>query len=152
MTVLIGTSGWQYKDWRGRFYPAGLAQAKWLAHYAEHFQTVEVNNAFYRLPEASTFQRWKDSVPDDFVVTVKASRYLTHVRRLKEPREPVHRLMSRASALGDKLGPILLQLPPNFKVDLSALEANTHVLSHRPTSGVRAETRLVVHARRCARC
>jgi uncharacterized protein YecE (DUF72 family) len=121
MTVLIGTSGWQYADWRGRLYPVGLAQTKWLAHYAERFQTVEVNNAFYRLPEASTFQRWKDSVPDDFVVTVKASRYLTHVKRLREPREPVHRLMSRANALGEKLGPILLQLPPNFKVDLPAL-------------------------------
>ncbi len=122
MSVLIGTSGWQYKDWRGRFYPWELATTKWLECFANQFQTVEVNNAFYRLPEAATFRRWRDTVSDDFVITVKASRYLTHVLRLKEPREPVHRLMSRARHLGSKLGPILLQLPPNFQVDLAALE------------------------------
>jgi uncharacterized protein YecE (DUF72 family) len=119
--VFIGTSGWQYADWRGRLYPKGLAQAGWLAYYAARFQTVEVNNAFYRLPEASTFERWRDTTPDDFVVGVKASRYLTHIRRLKEPAEPVQRLMDRASHLGPKLGPVLLQLPANFKVDLGAL-------------------------------
>ncbi|MGH9073502.1 MAG: DUF72 domain-containing protein [Acidimicrobiales bacterium] len=121
MPVLIGTSGWQYADWRGRFYPQGLAQARWLEHYADRFETVEVNNAFYRLPEAGTFEAWRDRTPDDFVVTVKASRYLTHVRRLKEPAEPVHRLMSRAGHLGPKLGPVLLQLPANFRIDLDAL-------------------------------
>lgn len=122
MPVLIGTSGWQYADWRRRFYPAGLPQAQWLSHYSAHFQTVEVNNAFYRLPEASTFRRWKENVPGDFIMTVKASRYLTHILRLREPREPVHRLMSRVTYLGTKRGPILLQLPPNFRVDLVALE------------------------------
>jgi uncharacterized protein YecE (DUF72 family) len=122
MAVIIGTSGWQYKDWRGRFYPAGLASAEWLHRFADHFQTVEVNNAFYRLPEATTFRRWSDAVPDDFIMAVKASRYLTHIRRLRDPEEPVHRLMSRASHLGATLGPILLQLPPNFRADYSALE------------------------------
>ncbi len=122
MTVLIGTSGWQYADWRGRFYPTELPKAQWLAHYAARFQTVEVNNAFYRLPEVDTFRRWKNTVPSDFVVTVKASRYLTHIRRLKEPREPVHRLMSRVKYLGAQCGPVLLQLPPNLPVNLSALE------------------------------
>ncbi|HEX3795188.1 MAG TPA: DUF72 domain-containing protein [Acidimicrobiales bacterium] len=121
MPVFIGTSGWQYKDWRGRLYPADLAQARWLEHFALQFQTVEVNNAFYRLPEVHTFQRWRDTVPGDFIMAVKASRYLTHIRRLKDPQEPVHRLMSRAHHLGASLGPILLQLPPNFQVDLSAL-------------------------------
>ncbi|HEX4218215.1 MAG TPA: DUF72 domain-containing protein [Acidimicrobiales bacterium] len=122
MPVLIGTSGWQYRDWRGRFYPVGLAQARWLEHYAARFRTVEVNNAFYRLPEAGTFEAWKDRTPDDFIVSVKASRYLTHIRRLREPAEPVHRLMSRADHLGPKLGPVLLQLPGNFRVNLEALD------------------------------
>jgi uncharacterized protein YecE (DUF72 family) len=92
-----------------------------LGYYAARFQTVEVNNAFYRLPEASTFERWRDATPDDFVVGVKASRYLTHIRRLKEPAEPVQRLLERAGHLGAKLGPVLLQLPATFKVDLGAL-------------------------------
>ncbi len=122
MPLLIGTSGWQYADWRGRLYPQGLPQRKWLAHYAARFQTVEVNNAFYRLPEESTFERWRDSTPDDFVLTIKASRYLTHIRRLHEPSEPVQRLLSRAAPLRNKLGPILVQLPDNFRIDLEALQ------------------------------
>ena len=100
--------------WRGRFYPRGLAQKGWLGYYADRFQTVEVNNAFYRLPEASTFERWRDATPDDFVIGVKASRYLTHIRRLREPAEPVRRLLDRADHLGHKLGPVLLQLPATF--------------------------------------
>ena len=122
MPVWIGTSGWQYADWKGRFYPRSLRQAGWLAHYASYFRTVEVNNAFYRLPEEAIFERWRDTTPDDFVVAVKASRYLTHVRRLREPAEPVERLMSRAKGLGAKLGPILVQLPPTMRADLPALE------------------------------
>lgn len=91
MALLVGTSGWQYKDWREPFYE-GRPQRLWLAAYAEHFPTVEVNNAFYRLPERSTFEKWCAQVPDGFVAAVKASRYLTHVKRLKEPAEPVARL------------------------------------------------------------
>jgi uncharacterized protein YecE (DUF72 family) len=121
--VLIGTSGWHYSHWKDGFYPAGLASPGWLRLYAERFSTVEVNNAFYRLPEESTFQRWADQVPADFVVAVKASRYLTHVRRLKEPADPVRRLMERLRPLKSKLGPILLQLPPNLSADLEALDA-----------------------------
>ena len=123
MPVLIGTSGWQYADWRGRFYPPRLAQRQWLAHYAEHFETVEVNNAFYRLPEPETFVRWRESTPDVFVFSIKASRYLTHVRRLRDPAEAVERLVGRAELLGDRLGPVLLQLPPNLRADLPALRA-----------------------------
>lgn len=121
MPVHVGTSGWQYADWRGRFYPVGLAQARWLEHYSEFFETVEVNNAFYRLPEVSVLDRWAAVSRSDFIFSVKASRYLTHVRRLKEPREPVQRLMKRVEHLGSKLGPILLQLPPNLRIDVSAL-------------------------------
>lgn len=123
MPVLIGTSGWQYPHWKGRFYPDRLPQARWLEYYAERFDTVEVNNAFYRLPEAEVFERWAQRTPDGFVTAVKASRYLTHVKRLKEPAEPVARLVDRARHLGGKLGPILLQLPPNLRGDPDALAA-----------------------------
>jgi uncharacterized protein YecE (DUF72 family) len=120
--VLIGTSGWQYRDWRGSFYPAGLPQAKWLEFYAERFRVQEVNNAFYRLPEASTFSAWAERTPDDFVMVVKASRFLTHIKRLKDPEEPVQRFVERAACLGRKLGPILLQLPPSMKADNERLD------------------------------
>ncbi len=120
--MLIGTSGWQYRHWRGRFYPEGLAVPRWLGHYSERFATVEVNNAFYRLPELSTFKKWAEAVGDDFIFAVKASRYLTHVRRLHDPEEPVQRLLERASGLGAKLGPVLLQLPPDLGADLDALD------------------------------
>ena len=109
MPVLVGTSGWQYRDWRGRLYPQRLAQGRWLEHYAERFATVEVNNAFYRLPERSTFEQWRRRTPDDFLVAVKMSRYLTHIKRLREPAEPVARFLGRATALGDRLGPTLDQ-------------------------------------------
>jgi len=99
-----------------------MPASDWLGHYAKCFATVELNNAFYRLPEASTFAAWAQALPDDFVVAVKASRYLTHVRRLQEPGEPVARLMERASELGPKLGPVLVQLPPTLRVDAEALE------------------------------
>ena len=121
MTVRIGTSGWHYRHWRGGFFPATLPAHGWLEHYARHFATVELNNAFYRLPEAAMFQRWATALPDDFIVSVKASRYLTHVRRLRDPDEPVNLLMERARALGDKLGPILLQLPPNLQLEEESL-------------------------------
>jgi len=121
--LLVGTSGWQYRDWRGRLYPPDLPQRSWLEHYAERFETVEVNNAFYRLPERSVFEAWRARTPDDFVVTVKASRFLTHIKRLREPEEPVTRLLERARGLGDRLGPVLLQLPPTLRADVDLLAA-----------------------------
>jgi uncharacterized protein YecE (DUF72 family) len=131
--MIVGTSGWQYRDWRGPFYPEKLPQKNWLEHYASVFQTVEVNNAFYRLPERDTFKAWHDRTPEDFCVAVKMSRYLTHIKRLRDPAEPVNRFFDRASALGDKLGPVLLQLPPNLRADADLL---TGVLKRFPT-GVR---------------
>ncbi len=113
--ILVGTSGWQYRDWRERFYPKGVPQREWLTYYAHEFPTVEVNNAFYRLPEKETFAHWRAATPDGFVVAVKMSRYLTHVKRLKEPADPVKRFLDHAAGLGDRLGPVLLQLPPNLK-------------------------------------
>ena len=123
MTVFVGTSGWQYRHWKGRFYPDKLPQRLWLAHYTERFATVELNNSFYRLPPLETFEHWRDATPDDFVVAVKASRYLTHIKRLKDPQEPVGRLMDRARGLGARLGPVLLQLPPNLAADVDGLDA-----------------------------
>jgi uncharacterized protein YecE (DUF72 family) len=121
MPVLVGTSGWQYRDWRGRFYPERLAQANWLEHYASRFATVESNNAFYRLPEPHTFAAWSDRTPADFVMAVKASRFLTHVKRLRDPQEPVRRFLDHAGRLGTKLGPVLLQLPPSLRADAGLL-------------------------------
>ena len=115
MSVMAGTSGWQYRDWRGAFYPPGVPQRRWLEYYAGQFATVENNGTFYRLPSRDTFASWRDRVPDDFVMTVKASRYLTHVRRLRDPAEPVKRLVDAAAGLGARLGPMLLQLPPDLR-------------------------------------
>jgi uncharacterized protein YecE (DUF72 family) len=115
MTVFAGTSGWQYRDWRGTFYPPGVPQRRWLEYYATQFATVENNGTFYRLAAPDTFATWRDRVPADFVMAVKASRYLTHVRRLRDPAEPVKRLLDAAAGLGDRLGPVLLQLPPDLQ-------------------------------------
>ena len=121
MRIILGTSGWQYRDWRGRFYPPGLPLREWLGFYAARFASVEVNNAFYRLPERDTFARWRASTPEDFGVAVKVSRYLTHIKRLRDPAEPVARFLDRAAGLGPKLGPVLLQLPPTLTADADAL-------------------------------
>lgn len=121
MPVLVGTSGWQYADWRGRYYPAGVPQTRWFEHVMRDFVTVELNVSFYRLPPREVFEGWRARSPADAVITVKASRYLTHIRRLREPAEPVARLMDRAARLGAKLGPVLLQLPPDMRADPAAL-------------------------------
>lgn len=121
MSVLIGCSGWQYRHWRDVFYPEGTPQRLWLEHYQERYQTVELNNSFYRLPPPETFARWAERTPDDFVMAVKMSRYLTHIKRLREPEEPVRRFSESARSLGRKLGPVLIQLPPNLQKDAAAL-------------------------------
>lgn len=122
MPVLVGTSGWQYRDWRGRFYPPELPQRLWLEHHAALFATTEVNNSFYRLPARAVFEQWRARTPADYVLTVKASRFLSHIKRLKDPEEPVTRLMDRVAGLGDRLGAVLLQLPPNLQSDVEALD------------------------------
>jgi uncharacterized protein YecE (DUF72 family) len=118
----VGTSGWQYRDWRGAFYPERLAVARWLEHYAARFPTVEANSTFYRLPERTTFEQWAARTPDEFTFAVKASRYLTHVRRLRDPNAAVETLLDRAAGLGVKLGPVLVQLPPTLRADPDRLE------------------------------
>ncbi len=121
--LLVGTSGWQYRDWRGLLYPPGLPQRRWLEHYAGVYATVENDGTFYRLPPRETFEDWRQRTPEGFVMAVKASRFLTHVRHLASPAEPVARLMHAASGLGGKLGPVLLQLPPTLAADAGRLAA-----------------------------
>ncbi len=121
--VQIGTSGWSYKHWKGPFYPEDIPDRKMLPFYFQHFRTVEINSSFYRLPLLKTFENWRNSSPRDFVFSVKASRYITHVKRLSEPAEPVERFFERVSGLGDKTGPILFQLPPGLKMNPDKLDA-----------------------------
>jgi uncharacterized protein YecE (DUF72 family) len=129
--IRIGCSGWQYKHWRGDFYPVELSPSRWLEYYAERFDTVEINNTFYRLPETPTFAAWRRRAPRGFVYAVKASRFLTHMKKLKDPEEPLHRFFSRARALKRSLGPVLYQLPPRWPVNVERLEAFLRLLPRR---------------------
>ncbi|KQY31381.1 histidine kinase [Nocardia sp. Root136] len=122
MTMHVGTSGWQYRDWRDVLYPQGMPVRQWLEHYAQEFATVESNSAFYRLPSRENFAAWRERTPAGFVMAVKASRYLTHIKRLRDPAEPVRRLLDRTEGLGERLGPILLQLPPTLRADTDLLD------------------------------
>lgn len=123
MPLLIGTSGWQYRHWRGVLYPPDVPQRLWLEHYAKRYPTVENDGTFYRLPPRETFESWRARTPDGFVMAIKASRYLTHIRRLRDPHQPVQRLAEAAAGLHDRLGPVLLQLPPNLPADAGRLAA-----------------------------
>jgi uncharacterized protein YecE (DUF72 family) len=120
--VRVGCSGWQYRHWRGDFYPAGLPVSRWFEHYARIFDTVEINNSFYRLPPPETFDKWRTQAPDGFLYAVKASRFLTHMKKLKDPEAPLQRLFDAASQLRQRLGPVLYQLPPNWPVHVERLE------------------------------
>jgi uncharacterized protein YecE (DUF72 family) len=120
--IRLGTSGWQYADWRGVLYPKGLPQRAWLQRYSEVFDSVELNSSFYGLPAAATFDKWKDSVPEGFLFAAKLSRYLTHIRGLSDPRDPVNLFMERASHLGPHLGPVVVQLPPTRTKDEDGLD------------------------------
>jgi uncharacterized protein YecE (DUF72 family) len=113
----IGTSGWQYRHWRDRLYPRGLPTDRWFDRYAECFDTVELNVTFYRQPRPEVFEGWARRAPEGFLFAVKASRFLTHILRLRDPADSVRRLMDGASRLGDHLGPILVQLPPDMPAE-----------------------------------
>ncbi len=119
--ALIGVSGWQYPDFSARFYPGDLAKPEQLAFYAEHFPTVEINNTFYQLPSKKSIQAWKEKVPEDFVFSIKASRYITHMKNLLEPEETLPDFFERISLFGEKCGPVLFQLPPHWKVNADRL-------------------------------
>ena len=112
--IHIGTSGWQYDHWRGSFYPEDLPQDEFLAYYSERFQTVEINSSFYRVPEKKILSRWRKTVPEGFIFGFKASRYITHMKKLKDPETSLSRMLEVVPALDGKLGPILFQLPPRW--------------------------------------
>src|SRR5215216_1773282 len=128
--VRVGCSGWQYDSWRGRLYPEGLAKGRWLERYAEVFDTVEVNSTFYRLASRDAVARWVEQTPEGFVFAAKASRYLTHYRRLREPEQGIERYYERIEPLvrSGKLGPIVWQLPATFRRDDEALTGALRVL------------------------
>jgi uncharacterized protein YecE (DUF72 family) len=156
----VGCSGWQYKHWRGEFYPPDLPQTQWFEYYAARFDTVEINNSFYRLPERSTFISWARRAPVRFVFAVKASRFLTHRKKLKDPEEPIDRLFTRMRGLGPHLGPVLYQLPPNFRADIERLRAFVallprdarHVIEFRDPGWYTAEVFTVLERAGVALC
>jgi uncharacterized protein YecE (DUF72 family) len=119
--IRIGTSGWHYKHWVGNFYPEKHPASKMLAQYYAQFDTVELNNTFYMLPKIETMQCWRDATPKNFEFAVKASRFLTHNKKLKEPENALNNFLPRAEALGEKLGPILFQLPPKWRINVDRL-------------------------------
>jgi uncharacterized protein YecE (DUF72 family) len=119
--VHIGCSGWVYKHWRGILYPEGLPQRLWFDRYAQDFDTVEINNSFYRLPPGDTFEKWRAQAPAGFCYAVKANRFLTQAKKLKDCEEPLERMMSAVRRLGDRLGPMLYQLPPSLRINLDRL-------------------------------
>lgn len=158
--IRIGTSGWNYKHWKGRFYPEKLAQRKWLEFYAQTFNAVEINNTFYRLPKQSAVANWYKQSPDDFQFTVKASRYITHLKRLKDPADHIERFYESVSSLKEKMTSVLFQLPPNFKKNISRLEQFLEALPDSPksifefrnTSWYCDETYDLLKAHNCAFC
>jgi len=119
--IYIGTSGWHYDHWRGLFYPGDMTAEGFLEYYAERFHTVEINNTFYRMPEKKTLTEWRDTTPRSFLFAVKGSRYITHMKKLKDAKKPLADFLGRISVLDDKLGPILFQLPPRWKANVERL-------------------------------
>ncbi len=132
--IHVGCSGWNYEHWRGRFYPEGAPQKRWFEFYARIFDTVEINNTFYQLPSAQTFEVWRAQAPQGFIYAVKANRYLTHLKRLKDAKAPLRRFLDRARLLGPHLGPILYQLPPRWRLNLERLESFLDLLPEDPPS------------------
>ncbi len=128
MEIRIGTSGWHYKHWVGPFYPPKLPASKMLEFYRERFDTVELNNSFYRLPSAEAFAAWREAAPPGFLFAVKASRFITHNKKLGDAGAALDRLLERTGILEDKLGPILFQLPPQWQVNVSRLEEFLRIL------------------------
>lgn len=120
--VCVGTSGWHYAHWRGPFYPASLPATRWLSHYAQFFACVEINNSFYRLPDAATLQRWTAQTPPGFRFSLKAPRTLTHRYKLKHCAEPLTHFLERLTVLGDRLDAVLFQLPPRWHCNTARLE------------------------------
>jgi len=132
--IRIGTSGWYYDHWKGRFYPEKLPKSKWFGYYAQHFDTVEVNNTFYHLPKEQTLKNWHSQVPENFLYSVKANRYITHIKRLKDASDALERFFDAVGLLKENLGPVLYQLPPSLHKDLDLLESFIKLLGKRPSA------------------
>jgi uncharacterized protein YecE (DUF72 family) len=157
----IGTSGYVYPHWKGRFYPRELPQREWLAYYARHFDTVELNNPFYRQPERATFEKWRAAVPDDFRFAVKLNRFITHIKRLKVGADSVERSYGTMAGLGPKLAVVLAQLPPKWRFAPDRLDAylklvarrrRRHALEPRDASWLTEEALALLRARNVALC
>ncbi len=156
----VGTSGWHYPHWRGIFYTAGMPSEGYLPFYAAHFNTVELNNSFYQLPTREVFEAWAAKVPEDFIFSVKASRYITHRKKLKDPEQPLSRLMENASGLGGKLGPVLFQLPPGWRANPSRLSdfvcslpsGHRYVFEFRDPSWLTEDVYEILRESGCALC
>jgi uncharacterized protein YecE (DUF72 family) len=133
-SVRIGCSGWVYKHWRGIFYPEGLPQRLWFERYSEEFDTVEINNSFYRLPAPETFDKWRKQAPRGFCYAVKANRFITQAKKLKDAEEPLQRFLEPTGRLKERLGPVLFQLPPTMKINLERLETFLKLLPKNVTS------------------
>lgn len=123
MKYYIGTSGWHYEHWKGNFYPRNLCRTGWLDFYSRSFSTVELNNSFYRLPAESAFINWRESSPEGFIYSVKVSRFITHMKKLRDCEGPLNTFIDRAKLLGGKLGPLLYQLPRGVKRNSRVLES-----------------------------
>ena len=121
--IYIGTSGWHYDHWKGCFYPIEIPPSEWLRYYSTHFHSAEINASFYRLPDEHTLSFWRDSTPNEFVFSIKANRFITHMKKLKDPQSTLPPFMERLSLLGAKLGPILFQLPPRWHLNLDRLQS-----------------------------
>ena len=158
--IRIGTSGWIYADWRGRFYPEDLPSKKWFVHYAGVFDSVEINNSFYHLPTVRTFDYWNKNAPTGFIYAVKANRFITHMKKLKAPKVPLTQFLRRARRLGSHLGPILYQLPPHWKPALERLAGFcaqlprdlTHVIEFRERAWLNEETYNLLKQHRVCLC
>jgi uncharacterized protein YecE (DUF72 family) len=158
--IHIGTSGWHYAHWRGNFYPCELPSSGFLPYYAQRFETVEINNSFYRLPSEETFREWRHAVPEGFCFAVKGSRFITHMKKLLEPEHALDNLLARAVVLGEKLGPVLFQLPPRWRFNperldafLSALPAfHRYVFEFREPSWYHPEAYAILRRHRAALC
>ena len=129
--IHIGTSGWSYAHWKGPFYPNALTTDQMLEYYAQHFRSVEINSSFYRLPEKKTLQHWYECTPNDFLFTAKASRYITHMKKLTDPLKSVPAFQDRISLLKDKLGPVLFQLPPRWRFNTARFAGFLNSLDDR---------------------
>lgn len=126
--IHIGTSGWHYDHWVGPFYPKHMRSSEFLAFYSQHFHTVEINNTFYHLPTRETLAEWRQKTPKHFLFACKASRFMTHMKKLKDPEQSSQKFFNAIQLLGNKLGPILFQLPPRWKVNLERLDQFLNVL------------------------